>query len=213
MNLDFLKEISLTKTEVKTKRTAVDVSPQEGAHLRLFKDGRMYPSAELTEDCNLEYTDKGAEVGNGFDITDTEHFINYPQDNVRLIMVSLVSKKEPKVDLFGSVGYNSDNTPKVSVTEQGSKTTGTWLIDLLEEVYGEPLFEDCKYVDLVVNFEYPLNTPNNIYHLPKKVSRGEMKGQITYQRRTDTTLYPLTVFNSIEETTEVEEVEEVKNSK
>lgn len=213
MNLDFLNEISLEVTPQKETqaRTAVDKAPTNGAHLRLFKDGRIYPSQELVDEYNLEYVAKGEEVGQGFDIVDTQNFPNYPEGSPRILMIAYTSKDNPKVDLFGSTGYNEDGTPKSSVTSQGTSTTGKWLIPLLEEVYDVELFpEGVRYVDLMINTEFELTTPNNIYHMPKTVTRGEKKGEVTYVRRTDTALCPLTIMEDVvkEEEAVVEEVVE-----
>jgi len=214
MNLDFLNDISLTKTESRVRSASVDTTPAEGAHLRLFSDGRIFPASQLVEDHSLEYVAKGEEVGRGFDIIDTANFPNYPQDNPRLVMVALVDKDMPKVDLFGSVGYNPEGgAPKTSVLTQGSSTTGKWLIDLLQEVYGiADLFVDNRFVDLVINSDFGLTTENNIYHFPKRVNRGEHKGDVTYQRRTDTEMWPLTLLVQPEEILEVVEQEEQQES-
>lgn len=198
MNLDFLRNVSLEESPARQTRTSsVDHAPTNGADLRLFKDGKIYPSAELVEECNLEYVEKDAEeVGNGFDIVDTKEFPNYPEGQPRLVMIALTPKNNAKVDLFGSVGYEEDGTPKKSVLEQGSSTTGKWLIELLEDVYGDELFpEGIKYVDLVINSEFGLTNENNIYHMPKVVTRGEKKGEVKYERRTNTTLWPLTIMS------------------
>jgi len=196
MKLDFFNDISLKEAVVKTRGT-VNTEPEKGAHLRLFKDGRTFPSEKLVTDHNLEYVDKGEVTGNGFDIIDSKESPHYPQENPRVIMIALTSKSSPKVDLFGSVGYNKDNTPKTSVLTQGSVTTGKWLITLLEDVYDITLFpEGTTYVDLVINTQYGVTTPNNIYQMPKRVNRGEHKGEVTYQRRTDTTLWPLTIWEA-----------------
>jgi hypothetical protein len=211
MNLEFLKDMSLESTEVRTRSAAVETIPMDGADLRLFSDGRIYPSAQLVEDHNLEYVAKGTDeekddVGNGFDIIDTKLFSGYDQSNPRLVMVALVKKNLPKVDLFGRTSYDSKTfEPKSSVIDQGAATTGVWLIELLEEVYGPIFTDDATFVDLKINVEFGVKTGNNIYHLPKKVARGEKKGEITYQRRTDTALWPLTVF----EITREEVLEEV----
>jgi len=209
MDLGFLNEISLTKTEARVRSASVDTTPAEGAHLRLFSDGRIFPASQLVEDHSLEYVAKGEEVGNGFDIVDTLNYPNYPQDNPRLVMIALVSKDSPKVDLFGSVGYSPEGgAPKTSVLTQGSSTTGKWLIEMLQEVYGvKDLFEQERYVDLVINTDFSLTTENNIYHFPKRINRGDNKGDITYQRRTDTALWPLTMIEREEEITEVVESE------
>jgi hypothetical protein len=205
MNLDFLKDLSLKETVVTTSRSHVDIAPAVGADLRVFKDGRVFPSADFVTTHNLEYVSKGDAVGNGFDIVDTNEFPGYPEGTPRLVMVALTAKDNPKVDLFGSVGYDDDNKPKAEVTKQGSSTTGKWLIPMLEEVYGEELFpEGIRYVDLVIKTEFGITTPNNIYLLPKKVTRGANKGTPSYQRRTDTTLWPLVVFTLEEETATLE---------
>lgn len=207
MGLDFLKSISLSETPVtqRTGRVAMNKHPENGAQLRLFHDGSIYPSQELVDTYNLEYTAKESkEVTYGFDIIDTNNFPNYPKDKQRLVFVALTPKSNPKVDLFGSVGYNEDGSIKNSVMDQGSNTTGKWLITLLEEVYNVTLFpEGIKYVDLVINTEFGLTTPNNIYHFPKVVSRGDKKGEISFVRRTDTTLWPLTIA-TLEDVTEEE---------
>lgn len=214
MDLNFLNDISLTKTESRTRNASVDTTPAEGADLRLFSDGRIYPAAQLVEDHSLEYVAKGEEVGNGFDIIDTTNFPNYPQESPRLVMVALVSKDMPKVDLFGSVGYNPNGgAPKTSVLTQGSGTTGKWLIDMLQEVYGiTDLFTNARFVDLKINDDFGLTTENNIYHFPKRVNRGEHKGDVTYQRRTDTEMWPLTLLIQPEEITEVVDQEEKEES-
>ena len=171
MDLTFLNDISLEKTVVNTRVSSIDHVPANGAQLRLFKDGKIFPSAQLVEDHSLEYVAKEEEVGNGYDIVDTQHYPNYPQDNPRLVMVAIASKNLPKVDLFSSVGYNPDAnaSPKSSVLTQGSSTTGKWLITMLEEVYDLELFpEGVNFVDLVISTEFGLTTPNNIYHLPQQ---------------------------------------------
>lgn len=197
MDLGFLNDISLVKTEAtRTRSASIDTTPADGADLRLFADGRMFPAAQTAEDNSLEYVAKGEEVGNGFDIVDTAHFPNYPKGQPRLVMIALVAKDLPKVDLFGQVGYNPDNTPKTSVLTQGSSTAGKWLIELLKEVYDIEFAEGQKYIDLKINTAFAQTTPNNIYQFPKRVTRGENKGEMTYQRRTDTALWPLTVIET-----------------
>ena len=195
MDLGFLNDISLTKTEARTRSASIDTTPADGTHLRLFSDGRIFPAAQIVEDHSLEYVAREEEVGNGYDIIDTDHFPNYPKGNPRIVMIALVSKDAPKVDLFGSVGYDKSNgEAKSSVLTQGSSTTGKWLITLLEEVYGEELFpEGTRFVDLVINTDFGITTPNNIYQFPKFTNRGPNKGEVKYQRRTDTELWPLTV--------------------
>lgn len=205
MDLTFLNTISLTKTEAKRTRTASqETTPAEGASLRVFADGRVFPSAQFTQDNSLEYVAKDEKVGNGLDVIDTEHFGNYPREATRILMVSLGSKDEPKIDLFKSVGYDDQGKPRSSVLTQGSKSFGIILLEMVEEVYG--IVTKDGYLDLVISTEHGLTTPNDIYLLPTKVARGDKKGQLDFKRRTNTILWPLTVLevatdNSVKETT------------
>jgi 5-hydroxyisourate hydrolase-like protein (transthyretin family) len=201
MNLDFLKDVTLKESDVKVRatRAKLNTTPVEGANLRLFSDGRIFPSQELVTMYNLEYVAKGEDVGNGFDIIDTDNSPHYPEGQQRIVMVSLTPKDSSKVDLFGSVGYNEDGSIKKSVMDQGSTTTGKWLVALLLDVYAEELFVgDTNFVDLQIHTDMSLNTTNDIYHMPKTVTRGEKKGEVSYVRRTNTTLWPLTVFTANE---------------
>lgn len=195
MNLDFLNTISLTKTEArKTRNASQDTMPVNGADLRVFTDGRIYPSAQFAQDNSLEYVAKDEKVGNGLDVIDTEHFGNYPREATRILMVSLGSKDEPKIDMFKSVGYDDQGAPRNSVLTQGSKSFGITLLEMVEEVYSITATEG--YLDLVISTSHGLTTPNDIYLLPTKVARGDKKGQLDFKRRTNTTLWPLTVWEA-----------------
>ena len=137
MNFDFLKNVQLSVPETKTKaekpgRTAAPKNP-EGLTLRVFANGKIYPSQELVNIFELEYPDKSDGVPNfGLDVfksTDWGMFpVNAPQ---KYIFIAPVLKDSPKVDLFGSVKYNEDGTPVNSVLEQGGGTFGEQLLEMI----------------------------------------------------------------------------------
>lgn len=206
-NLDFLKNLSLlgeTKemlTRASEARTKVDVTPTD-ADIRIFKDGRVFPSKELVEEFDLEYRPKNTDPsqrGNGFDIIDSREFHQYPKDNPAIMFITAVPKKEPKVDLFGTSMYDDEGNPIKSVLTQGASTRGKEIIETLSSLYGldkDKMFEETGYIDLIILRDYKLTTPNNIYYIMKKVARGERKGELEPIRREHLTLMPLVVKGS-----------------
>jgi len=197
MNFDFLKNVTINKVEETPKKTstgrvAQEKNPKSGLTLRLFKDGAIYPSAELVDKFNLEYNkDK---TGNGFDIFSSANWSQYPTDADNVVFISAVSKDNARVDLFGSA--REVNGELTSVMSQGSKTFGVELIPMLESVYGVKLFEDKKYVDLQVVEEVKLE--QEILYVPKMVMKGEHKGMMTTERRENVSLYPLAILSNNE---------------
>ena len=194
MNFDFLKNTTLAQVEQKTTtttnrtgRVAMERNPTNGASLRLFKDGSIYPSQETVDKYNLEYF---GETGNGLDIIDSRQWAQYPQNAQPVVFVTAVPKKSGLVSLF-SQAKGED----VSVMTQGSKTFGAELTTLLQEVYNvEDLFATQKYVDLVIVDNVEMPSADGIYNLPKKVAKGENKGQATSARRENITVNPLALF-------------------
>lgn len=162
----------------------------EGMAIRVFKDGSVYPSQELVDEFNLEYDRKdGNDPGNGFDVIDTDLYPNF-QVGKRILIISPVPKKAAKVDLFASTTYDEDGNPKALVTEQGSTTYGkAELVPALKNIYGIELNDEQRYVDLVLvanpTTNQPWELPNGreVTFIPKRVSRGDAKGQITTIRR------------------------------
>lgn len=190
---DFLKNVTIAE-DVKAKkvatRTAKSKNPTE-ADLRIFRNGSIYPSAALVAELNLEYRGKDAETGNGLDLVDSRLWhvsAAWPQ---QLLMVAAIGKKEGKVDVFSQVKYDEAGAPMFSVLEQGSNLGfGKELLKTIGEIYGKGV-NDEGYLDLVIARDYPINTPNNIYHLPKKQSRGDNKGDLQLVKREHITLFPL----------------------
>ena len=218
MNFDFLKNTTLNKAEEKTQtvnklagRKSVERNPTNGASLRLFKDGSIYPSEQCAGKYSLEYGSfvlPDTQNGYGFDVIDSRKWNQYPQDAQPAVFIAAVDKKAGLVDLFASAKL--ENT---SVMTQGSKTFGPELITMLQEVYEvENLFATQKYVDLIIVEDVTLPSLDGIYNVPKMVAKGENKGQMTTKRRENITVNPLALFTAptqeiVEEN--VEEMEEV----
>lgn len=234
--LDFLKQVQVTAPEIAVRRSSgprKERNPQN-ADLRVFVDGSVYPSAKLVERFSLEYGNKPEEkadpAGNGFDIIDSDEFIQWLKTPVRCIWISPVPRAESKIDLFGTVSYNEDGTPKVSVLEQGTKTFGeNTLIPLLAAAYGITVVEEGegdnktrsfsngkRYVDLQLigpnedGSGFKLPAGKTVAFVPKAKQRGEEKGMATVIRRENPEFWCLYPAQSETASADVEEaVEEV----
>lgn len=224
MNLDYLKKVTLQ--EVKVERTRKSggstlVKQPINADLRVFKNGRVYPSVAFAEKYAVDYFPKVEEVdavtgevsvsilGNGLDVFSSDKWSMVQGIEQETIFVAIVPRQgNPKIDLWGSCQYDG-LAPKTSILEQGPSSFGKEsLVDILASAYGID-WETTKYVDLTVVTDVPMISPNNVYHLPKVVSRGEHRGQATYVRRENIDIFPLIIQSS--STEEVVEVEVEQN--
>lgn len=241
MSLSFLSNITLASNEEvkpafvtsRATRSAVDRNP-EGNQIRLFKNGAIYPSKELAGIYALEYLPKDSEVESfGFDIMSSKSFPNTAHLPQIFLILAVVAKNLPKVDVFGSTKYYSaedvaklaaegtevvEGQPKSSVLDQGNTTFGKdVLIPMLKEVYGFEFSEDQKFVDLTIVVDQPLKTNDGNYFIPKPISRGEKKGEMEVVVRKDIDMFPLVLsadlsgeVESNEEVTVQESVEEAQ---
>jgi len=200
MDLSFLKNITLEviKKPVVSKKQSISVSliPSDEVSLRVFDIGKVYPSKKFASTYDLEFKPKvdGKQIGNGLDIFSSKNWGmimgKLPQE---LIFCAPISKSSPKVDMWGSSNYTEDNQPKASVYTQGTNTfVKSRLLNMLTEVYNVN-WEDTEYVDLTFVEDQAITTENKIYHLPKKVSSGALKGEDTYVRRENILICPLIV--------------------
>lgn len=218
MNFDFLKNTTLTVVEktvakASTGKTAMQRNPTNGASLRLFKDGSVYPSMDAVTKYNLEYSNfvpnnnaLGYEeyvTPHGFDVIDSRKWAQYPQDAQPVVFITAVPKKSGLVDLFASAKVEG-----TSVMTQGSKTFGLELITMLQEVYNVELFTTQKWVDLTIVDNVELPSLDGIYNVPKTVAKGENKGMVTTKRRENITVNPLALFTVETMPTEDNEVQE-----
>jgi hypothetical protein len=197
--LSFLSQVTVVAVE-SVKKPAARVAKQWQpltADLRIWSSGAVFPSADLIAEFSLEYTNKNTPevVANGIDIIDIAEMaaISTPQ---RFIAMSVTAKSESRIDLFGITRYAEDGTPTASVAEQGSATFGKeYLLPLLKEVYGvEPNEEG--FIDLNIVRSMPFTSANGIFRFPKLVSRGAQKGEVSYVRRENQTVYALVVVET-----------------
>lgn len=150
---EFLNKVTVDETMVKTTAPRKggpkkERNPESGLKIRVFYDGSVYPSQELVDKFNLEYSNRPEEVegkktptigGFGFDVIDSKLFPAFKgiPEGQRVLFIAPVMKSAAKVDLFGTTNYNDDNTPKASVLSQGNKTFGAdSFIPMLEAAYG-----------------------------------------------------------------------------
>lgn len=217
MNFDFLKNIEaleIPKAESKPKGIKATPKNPTGMKLRIFKDGAIYPSQELVDTFNLEYTNKGYTIeADGFDIWSSKEWGQYPKDAQQVVFIAAVPKSEAKVSVFGQVDYNTDGTPKKSVMNQGSKRPE--IVEMLREVYNlhetavqteeqvpgeemsikmvDTLFGSKNYVDLDVNTEVTIFKDLPAYYIPKPVKKGSKAGSMSYEVRNGLIINPLTI--------------------
>jgi hypothetical protein len=207
---DFIDDLELEEisgTASGAKFGGVQKNPTD-ADLRLFSDGKIYPSKDLVNRLKLEYQKKDSNLPEyGFDIFSTEQWGQYQAAAERylektghtmpnMMVISRVSKHSPRVDVFGSTTYEADGSPKASVLTQGSSTFGKELIDILAETWGyDPFGNGEVFIDLQIEWDKALpSTKNGIYNVPKKVKKGKDAGKYSYVRREKAEFYPLTLY-------------------
>ncbi len=203
MNFSFLNTVTIAAVEKKPTVAAARPKKQYQpltADLRIWASGAIYPSDALNAEFLLEYQNKDAEnKGFGIDIIETSEMPAIKSEQP-FIAISFTQKDAGKVDIFASVGYNEDGTPKVPVTEQGAATFGKeTLLPMLERVYGIKPNEE-GFIDLLIMREHKFESANGIYQFPKQVSRGEKKGEMSYVRRENQAVFPLVFVPEVPKT-------------
>lgn len=212
MDLSFLKNVEVKEVppKVRAERVKLDKFPVEGAHFRVYKNGRIFAAKQVAEDYKLEFTAKEeilipgkdtdddktklVATGNGLDIFSSENWQMIATPAPMLFIAVVPRNGNPKIDIYGSCTYEEDGTPKRSIENNTLSTFAKEvLVPLLEEVYGVD-FEANDYVDLVMNTDYAIEAPRNVFSIPKTVSRGDNKGDLVFVTRKDVTVFPLTVF-------------------
>ena len=163
------------------------------AALRVFKNGSVYPSAALVQQFGLEYTEDGG--GNGFDVIDSRKLQNTAGNPQAFLMIAPVSREKAKIDLFSKAGKTAEGEI-VSVMDQGAKTFGVRLLEMVKEVYGIEPTETQDFIDLTIVKSEELQTllqtaTNGIYFVPKVVAAGPRKGEPDYERRENLDIYVL----------------------
>lgn len=196
MDLGFLNDLTLKAVEV-TKQVAKRELPT-GMKIRVYEKGQTYPSQEMVDAFNMEYTDKNAEnKGYGMDVFKSIDFQMIPEGMPNFMLCAIVPRGEVKVDLFAFCKYGKDDNgveitkASTSVTRQGTSTFGKKILAMVAETYG--LQPKDGFIDLVVMTEHKQVSPNNVYVIPKEVSRRDKAGQLVYVTRGEVDVFPFIV--------------------
>ena len=208
-DLSYLKKVVLEEVPANVPGTRTGTSSivkqPTDADLRVFKNGRVYPSAAFLEANGFEYKAKIETVdpvtgnvkvtviGNGLDIFSSTNWTMVKGLEEEVIFCAIIPRQgNPKIDLWGSCQYK-EGLPVGTLLDQGASTFGkTSLVDMLASAYGVD-WSTAKHVDLKVELDIPMVSESGVYHLPKLVARGEKKGKATYVRRELINIFPLTV--------------------
>lgn len=207
LNLNFLKNAKLAEAATQTRRSGESTVkyPENGADIRVYKSGAIYPSPEFAAKYNLDFGKRDANdkpVNNGLDVIDSRHWAQAATLPQAVVFVAAVARAQGQTDLFSTVGYDKETgEPLSTVLTQGAQTAGKELLALLEEVYGITMDEEKGFIDLMVaddrqGFD-PLQTSNGIYYIPKKVSRGAKAGEYQYIRRENISVFALVPFQTL----------------
>jgi hypothetical protein len=209
MNLAFLKKATLetvvTERATRTSGGGTLVKQPTNGDLRVFKNGRVYPSDTLAEAYKLHYFPKVETVdpvtgdvkvsvtGMGVDVFSSKNWGMLKGIEEEVLFIAFVPRdSNPKIDLWGSCQYK-EGQPVANLLEQGPSVFGkTVLVDLLADAYGVD-WSTTDFVDLTIETSIPMVSEDNVYHLPKVVARGENKGKATYVRRELIDIYPVVI--------------------
>lgn len=219
MNLDFLKNVGINEEELDKKAPRAsggghrkEWNPTHPLTIRVWKDGSVFPSADLAERFDLEYVDRPAagepeelkkwsQPGNAFDIIDSQDFPVFRTPK-RLILANVIAKSEGKADLFRTGDWDAvSGAQNASVMTQGANTFGkSTFVPMIKEVYGTDLLAgEQPYVDLTfigkdgekASQHFALPEGKKVCFIPKKIARGDKQGAPTVVRREDPWLYIL----------------------
>lgn len=195
-SFDFLKSLKLVE-ETATKTVSSNAPAEDKLVLRVYANGKVKPSTALVEAFKLEY---GVDGDCGMDFFSSNDWSTYPRNEKPVIFTAFIPRTEKKISLFGSY-REVGGEKKVSIFSQNVKAPELW--EMVKDTYK---INEALYVDLVVGTDFGVTTENGIYNIPKKVSKGEKKGQATYVRRENIVLYPL-IPVALTESKEVEQVD------
>lgn len=215
-NLDFLQGFQLETIDPKANAgkggssgPRIQKRPNEDADLRIFKNGRVYPSEQFAASFNLEYQTRVEEIdpigggvtttvlGNGLDVIDSAKWVMTEKLQQRVIFIGVTPRQgNGKIDLFGSCTFDENGAPKKAVIEAGPSTFGKeFLVPLLAEVHGIN-WEEVPHVDVKIVTDIPMVSPNGFYIIPKVVARGADKGKPSFARRENINIFPMVVVDA-----------------
>jgi hypothetical protein len=198
ISFDFLDGLEVQSVEASSSKLGIIDKQPTGSRIRLFNDGKVFPSPEIVESFKLQYMAKGnPDQGYGFDVFSTLDWGQWPDGAPQnLVLIAPVPKTLAKVDLFASTKFDEEGQPRADVNSQGTSTFGKSLIKTLTKTYGNGLFKtdggERIYLDLEIRQDHPLKPVNNgIYTVPKWITKGKFANTMGYERRENIPLYPL----------------------
>lgn len=210
MDFNFLKNLAPAVVEEKQRapKTSIKAVP-EGVDFRVSLTGNIYLNARFVEEFNLQYKHKeDTDKGNGIDIVESWQWSQYPKDAPDVLFFAISNRKYPKLDLYNSTKYNEDGSPKGDVLTQIQKVDLNIVFKALFSCdYNEETAKEHApngYLDLVLVRGIDFTPSNGKFYLPKEVSRGENKGEYTTSLRESISLYPVTIFEAVNEAADVE---------
>lgn len=196
MDLGFLANLQLKAVEV--TKTVTKRELPTGLKIRVYEKGHTYPSQELVDTFNLEYTAKDAkDRGYGLDIFKSIDFQMIPAGMPNFMLCAIAPRGSAKVDLFSSCKYGKDDKgvdiveAQTSVLTQGTATFGNKILAMVAETYG--VQPKDGFIDLVVIAEHKQVSPNGVYVIPKELSKGDKAGTLTYVTRSTIDVFPFVV--------------------
>lgn len=202
MDLNFLKDVKLEPVKKSVATRASVIKLPEDADIRVFANGKVFPSKAFAELAKLEFVPKAVVIegsdpeviGNGLDIFSSEQWGMVDLGENKVLFCYLVPKSYAKVDMWANTKYDAaTGEPKASVFTQGASTfSKAQLLGMIADVYGTD-WENTEYVDMVLVVENIMPSASNMYDIPKIISGGEKKGQWTNVRRQNINVCPIVV--------------------
>lgn len=205
MDLSYLSDITLVSApKVANTRTAAIVKLPETADIRLFSDGKIYPSKAFALKADLEFQPKkvlvpgsDAEViGNGLDIFSS---INWSMLEAPLkepvLFAYVIPKAFAKVNLWANTKYAEDGTPAASVFTQGANVfSKKELLKIVTETLGVD-WNLVDYVDFEMKTDIVIPSATGMYDI-QKVSNTKDGPIIKNCRRQNISISPLVIVHT-----------------
>ena len=200
MDLSYLSDITLVSAPKVASTKATIIKLPENADIRVFHNGKIYPSADFAKKADLEFKpketlvpgSKAEVVGNGMDIFSSIGWKMLPQELATPVLFAyIIPKSFAKVDLWANTKYEDDK-PTSSVFTQGSNVfSRSKLLKMLEDTYSID-WNKVEYVDLVLKTDIVIPSVSGMYDIPKtsKTKDGEVFKPI---RRQNISISPLVV--------------------
>jgi hypothetical protein len=201
LNLEALRGLKLKSVEKKSNSVKTVKLP-DGLKLRVFKDGRIYPSAELAEKYQLQYEPKEENVdpisgevsttipGNGLDFFSSHDWDQLGDNRGDIIFGAFIPRGNKVISIWGSSKFDADGNPTSDVFKQGvAAKVKDELVPMLNTMYN--VSWDKGYVDLTFAWDVQMQSEDGLYQIPKHKITGTKKGQLYMQHRENIEIFPM----------------------